>query len=220
MRELIAADGLGPGDQLPTERELAQRLGISRVPIREAIRTLAALGIVEVRGRQGMFVSSRAIDASFDELTAVLLRRHAAFDELFAVRRLLEPASAQWAAARATPGEVAELRAIVDAMEQAAHADPPDLETYLERDAALHLRVAEASGNGVLARILAAIQDLHREQIETTSRSRGRLNQAVSDHRRIIAAIAARDPIGAHDAMLDHLAATERAAQEELGDAP
>ncbi|MBX5441988.1 MAG: FadR family transcriptional regulator [Solirubrobacteraceae bacterium] len=216
IRELIVADGLGPGEQLPTERELAQRLGVSRVPIREAIRTLSALGIVEVRGRQGMFVADGKLDATADELAAALLRQRAAFDELFAVRRLLEPASAQWAAARATDADVRRLRELLERMDAAAAADPPDHAAYLDADAALHLAIARASGNQVLRRILEAIQDLHRDQIDTSSRRHGRIDQARGDHRRIVEAIAARDPIGAHDAMLEHLARTERAARESL----
>jgi GntR family transcriptional regulator, transcriptional repressor for pyruvate dehydrogenase complex len=217
VRELIADKDLAPGDRLPTERELAQTLGVSRVPIREAIRTLAAQGIVEVRRGQGMFVGARGgVEATVEELTATLLRQRDAFRDLFAVRRLLEPASAQWAATRIDDEGVAALTRIVQRMEVAAAPEPPDLEAMEELDAQLHVELAVASENRVLLRIMQAIQDLHREQIETSIRYRGRVHQTLRDHRRIVAAIAAHDPVEARAAMVDHLANSEAAALGRL----
>jgi GntR family transcriptional regulator, transcriptional repressor for pyruvate dehydrogenase complex len=212
VRELIETRQLQPGERLPAERELARMLGVSRVPIREAMRTLAAQGLVEIRRGQGMFVASDAVDATVDQLTNALLKQRDLLAELFAVRRLLEPASAQWAATRASPDEIAGLERLVDEIAREGEKDPPDYDTIGEHDARLHVELAAASGNRVLVRIMQAIQDLHREQLETTLRYRDRVHETIKDHRRIVRAIAAADPVEARSAMVDHLASGEAAA--------
>ena len=218
VKELIDNQELAPGDRLPTERQLAQMLGVSRVPIREAIRTLSAQGVVEVRRGQGMFVASKGIDATIDELTNVLMKQRDSFEDLFAVRRILEPASAQWAASRAGSEEVAKLKGIVDEMDEAGTAEPePDFERMAQLDLELHVEIATAAENKVLVRIMEAIQDVHREQLETSLRYRGRIEQTLKDHRRIVEAIAGADPVEARSAMVDHVANSAVATFGRIG---
>src|ERR671928_571663 len=139
VRELIESEELRPGERLPAERDLARMLGVSRVPIREAMRTLAAQGLVEIRRGQGMFVASSSVDATVDQLTNVLLKQRDLLAELFAVRRLLEPASAQWAAARRESEDVARMERLLDDMARAGDVDPPDYETIGARDTQPHV---------------------------------------------------------------------------------
>lgn len=216
VRDLILSQRLQPGERLPAERELARMLGVSRVPIREAMRTLSAQGYVEVRRGQGMFVASSSVDATVDELTKELLRQRGLLAELFAVRRLLEPASAQWAAARAGEEDVAKLEQIMAAMEAAGASDPPDYEAIGRGDTELHVQIADAATNRVLIRIMQAIQDLHREQLETSLRYRDRVHETLKDHRRLVRAIAAGDPVEAGEAMRDHLANSEAATMARI----
>lgn len=211
VRELIETGAIAPGERLPTERELADRLGVSRVPIREAIRTLSAQGLIEVRERRGMFVAERDVEATVDELTEALLRQRVAFDELFAVRQLLEPASARWAAANADAEGIARLREIHARMERATDADPPDSDTIRWCDHELHLALATCSGNSLLRRVLASIQGLHTEHVAGARRLIGRADEALEDHRRIVAAVEARDPDAAEAAMVEHLGRVGRA---------
>lgn len=210
VRELIETGAFEPGERLPTERELADRLGVSRVPIREAIRTLSTQGLVEVRGRQGMFVAPRNVDATVDELTSVLLRQRIAFDELFAVRQLLEPASARWAAEHADAEGIATLREILARMERASRSDPPDSDTIRWCDGELHVTLAACSGNALLRRVLESIQGLHSEHVAAPRRFSARAEEALEEHRRIVEAVAAHDPQGAHAAMVEHLARVGR----------
>lgn len=216
VRGLIESRELRPGDRLPTERELASLLGVSRVPIREAMRTLAAQGLIEVRRGRGMFVAEPGIGPAIDELATVLLRQRGLFHELFAVRRLLEPPSAQWAAVRAQDHEIQNLIRLVDEMELAGTGPRPDFETIGLRDMQLHVSISICSGNRVMVRLLQAIQDLHREQLETSLRYSGRVAKTIADHRRIVDAIAVRDPVEAYSAMVDHLANSEVAAMRRL----
>jgi GntR family transcriptional repressor for pyruvate dehydrogenase complex len=212
VRELIENHELVPGERLPPERELARMLGVSRIPIREAMRTLAAQGLIEIRHGRGTFVAPRGVEAAVHELAGALLHQRHSFEELFAVRRLLEPASAQWAATRAGAPEIDGLRRALEGLAAACAADPPDYETIGEHDSQLHLEIAASTANRVLLRIMQAIQDLHEQQLETSLRFRGRLDRTLADHRRIVAAIAAGDPVEAGSAMLDHLAQGEAAA--------
>ena len=212
VRELIETRELQPGERLPPERELARMLGVSRIPVREALRTLAAQGLIEIRHGQGTFVAPSGVDAAVRELAGALLHQRHTFEELFAIRRLLEPASAQWAALRAGPAEIDRLRRALVAMEAACDADPADYETIGDHDAQLHLEIAAGAANRVLLRIMQAIQDLHEQQLQTSLRVRGPLDGSLADHRRIVAAIAAGDPVEAGSAMLDHLAQGEAAA--------
>jgi GntR family transcriptional repressor for pyruvate dehydrogenase complex len=221
VRELIESQQLQPGERLPAERDLARMLGVSRVPIREAMRTLAAQGLVEIRRGQGMFVAASSVEATIERLAQVLLKQHDLLAELFAVRRLLEPASAQWAAARADAEAIASLRELVADMEAANASDPPDYDTIGNRDTRLHVEIAGASENRVLMRMMQALQDLHMEQLETSLRYRDRVHETLKDHKRIVNAIAAGDPVEARSAMLDHLANSEAATMARLegGDA-
>jgi GntR family transcriptional repressor for pyruvate dehydrogenase complex len=216
VRQLIETKQLQPGERLPAERDLARMLGVSRVPIREAMRTLAAQGLVEIRRGQGMFVASNSVDATVDELTSALLKQRDVLAELFAVRRLLEPASAQWAAARRSPEHLARLERLLADITEAGEREPPDYETIGARDTELHLEIATASGNRVLLRIMQAIQDLHEQQLETSLRYRDRVHETVKDHQRILRAIAAGDPVEARSAMLDHLANGEDATMARI----
>jgi GntR family transcriptional regulator, transcriptional repressor for pyruvate dehydrogenase complex len=216
VRQLIVSEQLRPGERLPAERELARMLGVSRVPIREAMRTLAAQGLVEIRRGQGMFVADSSVDATVNQLTTALLKQRDLLAELFAVRRLLEPASAQWAAARADPEEVNRLERIVADMRRAGEKEPPDCDTIGERDTQLHVEIAVAADNRVLVRIMQAIQDLHREQLETSLHYRDRVEATLKDHARIVRAIAAGDPVEARSAMLDHLANSEAATMARI----
>jgi GntR family transcriptional regulator, transcriptional repressor for pyruvate dehydrogenase complex len=216
VRELIVSEQLQPGERLPAERDLARMLGVSRVPIREAMRTLAAQGYVEIRRGQGMFVASSSVEATVDQLTSALLKQRDLLAELFAVRRLLEPASAQWAAARSEPEDIARLQRIIEDMEEAGSREPPDYDTMGERDTQLHVEIAGASNNRVLGRIMQTIQDLHREQLETSLRYKDRVHETLRDHRRIVQAITASDPVEARAAMIDHLANSEAATMARI----
>jgi GntR family transcriptional regulator, transcriptional repressor for pyruvate dehydrogenase complex len=216
VRDLIVSEQLRPGERLPAERDLARMLGVSRVPIREAMRTLAAQGFVEIRRGQGMFVASSAVDATVEQLTSALLKQRDLLAELFAVRRLLEPASAQWAAARSEPDDIARLQRIIEDMEEAGNREPPDYDTMGERDTQLHVEIAGASNNRVLGRIMQTIQDLHREQLETSLRYKDRVHETLRDHSRIVQAIAASDPVEARAAMIDHLANSEAATMARI----
>ena len=214
---LIADGALTPGTALPSGRELASLLGVSRPAVREAVGRLEALGLVTVRPRAGAFVAARPADVAPIEMPDRQLPAVVELDDLFDVRRLLEPAAAAWAARRAGATDVAHLRRTALRFAEAA-AEGSVAETA-EADIALHLELAGCTGNAVLERLIERLYERRRMQLEWSLRRRGRASEAVSEHDRVVQAVAARDAVAAEAAMVAHLAAAEAAAREMLAGA-
>src|SRR3984893_1978645 len=147
VRELIASGEWGPGTRLPREADLAAQLGLSRNSLREAVRALALARVLEVRQRDGTFVSSLEPGELLERtLSATHLLRGRTVLELFEVRRMLEPEAAAMAAHRADAEVIGALRQQLDRM--IAAGDSPD--ELVGADAAFHDVIARAPGNGVL----------------------------------------------------------------------
>ncbi|HZD64590.1 MAG TPA: FadR/GntR family transcriptional regulator [Acidimicrobiales bacterium] len=214
IRQLIEDQALRPGDQLPPERELAQRLGVSRASVREAVKTLEARGYLDVRHGRG--VSVRAREPMGDTLRAELAGREVGLRDLFAMREVLEVPAAGWAAAGAGPGQVAELDGKVEELVHQATRDAPDFATLRRLDAGLHLHIAEVAGNPFLWRTMGVLHEMLNASMETTLVIPGRLARSARDHRRILKAIAAADSQGARRAMRDHIRGAEAAAMARL----
>src|SRR5436309_10784442 len=105
VKQLIAEGRLKSGDRLPPERELAEKFVVSRTSVREALRALESLGLIEIRPGEGTFVRQVPLDALVGPLALVMTSQREAIGELFEARRVLEPAIAALAAGRATPEE-------------------------------------------------------------------------------------------------------------------
>jgi GntR family transcriptional repressor for pyruvate dehydrogenase complex len=206
IRALIADGHLKSGDRLPPERDLAERFRVSRTSVREAMRTLESTGLVEIRPGEGAFVRQVAIEALVEPLAVMILGHRAAIRELFEARRLLEPPIAALAARRATAEEVAELRRILDAQAGEVEAG----RTGLGQDAQFHAAIAHSTHNQAITRIVTTLVDLLAQSREESLSTPGRPQRSHDDHRRILAAIEARDARGAERAMLGHLVAVEQ----------
>src|SRR3954471_15724426 len=114
IRRLISSGALKPGDLLPPERELAVKLGVGRSSIRDAVRTLEVMGILEPRQGHGTVVRDLSTDALVVPLASILTRKREMVSELLDVRRMLEPALAARAAKNATAEEIAQMEAILE----------------------------------------------------------------------------------------------------------
>ncbi|HEU5319330.1 MAG TPA: FCD domain-containing protein [Methylomirabilota bacterium] len=195
---------LKPGDRLPTERELAARLGVSRACVREAVRALELRGLVEVRRgvKGGQFITKLNSRVLAREL-GVLFRLHRMAVADFAETRLIiEPEVARLAALRATAADLHALQEVLDARAAAAAAGKP-LHTL---DVAFHRRVAEAAGNPLQTFLIHTLMDLESDVIRS-GHALGVEEQAQVGlaHRQLFAALAARDSHRAHSLMRAHL---------------
>jgi DNA-binding FadR family transcriptional regulator len=213
---LVTAIALGefvPGQRLPTERDLAQQLVVSRTSIREALHALAADGYVDIqRGRTG----GAYVRQSWGPESAATVRRTlspnwADFEALFDLRRLIETLIARTAAERHTEADAAAIRAA-----QVAYVEAADREASRAADQALHAAVATATGNVYLARMSGQI----RQQIslgfhaEPYSAELRRL--ALEQHERLADAVIERRGADAEQIATEHFGQTERALREVL----
>jgi DNA-binding FadR family transcriptional regulator len=200
----FVADGTAPERRLPVERELCERLDVSRNTVREALSTLTHLGVIETRGkgRYGSLVGARA-------LLAGRARGNVAERELIQhpleARRILEPSIAALAAERATDDELAGIDRALQAMEDAAEGPQ-----VVAHDSAFHAAIARATGNPTLVFLITALTDALADSREASFRPEPGATIAIEGHRRIMGALRAHDPAAAREAMLRHINDIER----------
>jgi GntR family transcriptional repressor for pyruvate dehydrogenase complex len=201
IQRLILEGRLKPGDYLPPERELAEVFGVSRTSIRDAIRVLELLGLVEPRHGEGTVIKEVSPDILTTPLTTVLTMKKALLAELLEVRKMFEPAVARYAALRASPDDVAKLEAIVARQEEKVQRG----EVAIEEDDEFHYTIARASRNQVTLRVVDVLMDLLRESRERALQIEGRPARSLQGHKRILQAIRRGDGDAAAEAMLRHI---------------
>jgi GntR family transcriptional repressor for pyruvate dehydrogenase complex len=201
LLDLIQQRQLGPGDRLPAERELAATMGVSRSSLREALRALTVLGVTEMRHGTGTYVSSLEPELLVRHLSLVLALSEHGFDQLFEARKVVEPAIAGLAAER---GDAATLDRLDDLVGE-AEAAVGDAEAFLLADVALHDAIREAAGNAILGRFMESIATLGLASRRATGARRVLREQALEDHRTIVAALRAGDREGAATHMRRHI---------------
>jgi len=201
---MIQRGELRSGDQLPTERELMAKLEVSRSSIREALRALSVMNVINIRQGHGTYVSSLDPELLVEHLEFVVSLEDATILHLFEVRKMIEVYCAELAARRIKPEEVDKLQAILD------------LHTLHDIDTELHREIAELSKNPILMRIYSSIERLSQISRSRTGSLPGVREHASIDHARIVKAIIAQDPEEAKNAMLAHLIFIESKLREDL----
>lgn len=199
IERVVLAGEFNPGDRI-SEKELAIRFGISRGPIREALRSLEAAGLVEQVPNRGVFVRQLSSQQA---------------DDIYEVRAALFALAGGLLAARATDEDVARLRAFVRAMDDAIAQD--DFDAYARENFAFHEFIVERSGNGILAsQYLTLIKQLR--LYRARSLMFGNAMQASNEeHREMVEAIAARDSDRAHAAHHSHVATAKMRLKSHPG---
>ena len=192
---------LRPGDKLPPERELAAMMQVSRPSLREALRALSMMNVLEIRQGAGTFVTSLEPELLVEHLDFVLSLDDSTFVKLFEARKILEVGIVALTATRITDEELAELEAGL-VRSQEALGDPV---AFLQADVALHKTITQAAQNPILSRISDSIGKLSFASRRRTVEISGIREQTLEDHRAIVTALQARDPEAAQQAMLRHL---------------
>ncbi|HEX6946139.1 MAG TPA: FadR/GntR family transcriptional regulator [Acidimicrobiia bacterium] len=205
LRKLIAQGDLRPGQRLPNEHDLANRLGISRASLREGIRALAAMNIVVVRHGDGTYVSSLEPELLAEPLQLILAIEDSAVFSLFEVRRITEPAAAALAAERATTEELDALR---DEIKAGIEAQGDALK-LVEHDSRLHQLIHLAAHNPILRSVSASLAGLANSVRKRTVRLPRNAPLTISEHTDVVEAICARDSEAASRAMTVHLVRVE-----------
>lgn len=206
LLRVVLSGTLKIGDRLPSEKVMADALGVSRPVVREALGSLRALGLIDSRNGRGSFILSTA--------PLSLPKRFTMYD-LFEARSLIEVPVARLAAHRRPPEAVAAIVAAVDSMQTTT-----DGRAWEELDAAFHAALARASGNSVLVDLSRRVHRDLLNEMGIALRSDARIRQANSEHREICDAVLAGDEEGAAKAAALHLECVLEEAVRMYGDEP
>jgi GntR family transcriptional regulator, transcriptional repressor for pyruvate dehydrogenase complex len=202
VEDSILQGQLKPGDQLPAERDLAQRFGVSRTAVREAVKTLREKGLVEAYSGRGTFVTngtSQAMRQSLDLMIRINPQEGSA--NLAELRLVLEPEIAGLAATRIEEQLLTTMREAAAVMSRNLH----DPDAYVEADLDFHLALAEAAGNPLILSLLDSIVGLLRDQRSRIFNVDGGPERGQYHHKRILRAVEQGEPDLAREAMRAHL---------------
>jgi len=214
--ERILSGQVRVGDRLPSERELGEQFGVSRTVIREAVRALLAKGVLEVRAGSGLRVAAVGPATVSESMNLYVRAGTLGFRKVHEVRRMLEVHIAGLAAERASDEDVARLAAVHEQMA----ASIADIEAAAMHDLEFHRAIARATHNELFLVLMDSIGhtliDIRRANI-----GRGGTGAStIEEHREILAAVQARDPERAREAMRMHLDNVERVSNRLASEDP
>jgi GntR family transcriptional repressor for pyruvate dehydrogenase complex len=221
IRELIRSGGLKPGDRLPPEKQLSASLGLSRNSLREAVKALEMINVLDVRRGDGTYVTNLRPNSAMDAMSFVLeLQRDDTILDLLEVRRVLEAAAGSRAAARITESEVAELRRLLSEV-----GPESEVEELVAHDLAFHHRIASIGGNEFLCDLLDVVAGrTSRVRVWRGITQQGAIERTLGEHRAIVDALELRDPALASGRLTAHVSGVEdwvrRALFEDLDSVP
>lgn len=201
-----------PGERLPPERQLATLFDISRGSLRQALKALQVMGVLEIVHGSGTYLSEKAEAILRDpESLLVPLRGHS-FAEMYEARRAMEAESAATAAVRASREDIVNMRREIRAMRSTAR----NVQRFVEHDRAFHRHIALASGNSVFIWFIDLLQNILAEGQVSHARTE-QLGDVIAEHERIVAAIEAGQTALARSEMLAHLTLSKAYTDQETG---
>lgn len=202
------------GDRIPSERELCVRLGIARTSLREALKAMELIGMLDSRVGDGTFVCPRTEFLSRPLLWAFTGTDHHELKDIMEARSLLEQDLAALAAVRASPDEIRQLGEIIQAMREYV----AEGQSILDTDMAFHLVIAKSAHNEVLSNAVQLLRNLQRQWIYLKLQLPNVPSQVIQEHVEIYAAIQAHDAIAARKAMRNHLEHTSKLLEQLVHD--
>lgn len=213
LKMMLTAGELKPGDKLPSERDMADSLGVSRASVREALTTLEAIGILEIKPGEGTFVRQTSDAETFAPLALVLTVERNPEAQMMEVRRVLETEMASLAAQRATAENLDKIEEFLSLMKSAQNT-----RDAVDADLRFHFAIAEATQNTILLRLMNTIADLmhhslrpNREKLYSDYQTGQRI---LREHDAIFKAIRNHDPEAARNGMLEHINNIEKGITE------
>ena len=200
ITDLISRGALRPGDRLPSERELCKQFGVGRTSLREALRSLIVMGILDVRLGEGTFVSDSRDKYLEKTLEWGLLLDPKVVEDLIETRVMLESQNAFLAAQRATAEDLEKIEQAIRGMEESLHST----KNYLEFDLKFHLAIARATRNKILYQLLSMTRGYLQEWIKKAL-SRRQAELSLREHEEILKALRSSNPEQARSAMTAHI---------------
>lgn len=206
IKQMILSGEVSPGEKLPKEKELASRLRLSRSSLREAVRALTLVGVLQARQGDGTYVTNLGPQLLLDSVGLVVeLSRDRTVLELLEVRRMIEPSATALGAARIDQAGLERLEECLERMESA-----PDAQALVEADDEFHYALVEAAGNATLSSLVRALSSrTMRARAWRILADEGVLEATKLGHRAIYRAVEDRDPDLARAAAATHIAEVE-----------
>jgi DNA-binding FadR family transcriptional regulator len=216
IKDMIVTGELAPGERLPKEADLAQRLGLSRSSLREAVKALSLIRVLDVRQGDGTYVTSLEPHLLLDAMTFVVdFHRDDTVLDFLAVRRILEPAATALAAVHMSESDIAGLGVLLEELEGL-----PTVEALVANDLQFHRKIADGSGNPVLCSLLESLSGpTARARIWRGLTQEGAVKKTREQHTAIYEAIAEREPELARSWATVHIAGVEQWLRSTLGSA-
>ncbi|TVT36664.1 FadR family transcriptional regulator [Amycolatopsis rhizosphaerae] len=213
IKQMIVDGELKPGDRLPREPDLAERLGLSRNSLREAVRALSLIQVLDVRRGDGTYVTSLEPSLLMDAMGFVVdFHRDDTVLQFLEARRVLEPAAVELAAQRMSTEDIQGLAELLDSL-----GERPTVDELVENDLEFHRRIAAGSGNPVLSSLVESVSG--RTQRARTWRGitqEGVVERTLTEHRAIQQALAARQPDVARAWATVHIVGVEQWLRQTL----
>lgn len=200
LKRYIAENALTSGDMLPAEAMLARNLGVSRNSVREAVKALESLGMLETRRGIGVFVRAFSLDALIDNLPYALGQSLRDIEEIIEIRKTLEVAMVERAIERIAPTDIAALRAVLDAMRHKAERG----ESFAEADQEFHRQLFRGLGNRMLSRMIEVFWLAFRRAAELIDTENRDPMATYRDHEAIVDAVERRDAALARERLALH----------------
>lgn len=215
LQKMMVEGRYNPGDKLPSEREMAEILGVSRPSVREAITALAAMGILEVRPGEGTFVAHTSDRETIKSLAMILAIERNSLAELMEVRRILECEAAAMAAQRATEEDIELMEYLLGNMKDTAERR----EQSVEFDLQFHFAVAQATHNRVLHRLINTLDEMMHQTFLTNRHemysSPGVARRIINEHQAILDGIKQGQPGAAQQGMASHLSHVQKGLERD-----
>jgi GntR family transcriptional repressor for pyruvate dehydrogenase complex len=207
IKEMILSGELGPGDRLPPEKELSERLGLSRSSMREAVKALEVIRVLDVRRGDGTYVTSLEPRLLLEAMSFVVdLHDDSSILELFAVRRILEPAAVALATGRMTDAVVRDLRARIASVDHST-----DVEGLVAHDLEFHRAIVETAGNSYLASLIESLSsNTVRARIWRGLTQENSVGRTLAEHRAIVDALERGDAELAQALTVVHISGVEQ----------
>lgn len=215
LTEYFFSGAMLAGSKLPSERQLAETLGVSRSAVRDAIQSLGLLGIVEIRQGDGTYLRSSGSELLPRVIEWGLFLGERRVMEMVEARRVMEISLAGLAARRRTDTDIGLLTDLIDRMDAAA-----DRAQFIELDVEFHAAIGAAARNAVLSDVLSNIRSLIRVWMARSLEAAGETRTSNDEHRAVLTAIITGDHRKAQTAMRTHMRRAEQRLRKTLGDLP
>lgn len=213
IKDMILSGELSAGDRLPPEKELSEKLGLSRSSLREAVKALEIIRVLDVRRGDGTYVTSLEPKLLTEAMTFIVdLHQDESILDIFEVRRILEPAAAAMAATRITPEQIAALRASMENVD-----DGTSIEELVDHDLVFHELITAAADNTYLASVLNALSSSTvRARIWRGLTQEKAVDRTLAEHTAIIEALERGDADLAKSLLTVHISGVEHWLRQAL----